>query len=75
MSYRLGKVHVYVTPSQPATRFVDTYSGKRFWTYRARRCWLTDCCRRRRWAKYVRVRVYYDTIHRFCKDGHGCNAR
>ena len=76
MSYMLGKVHVYVNPSQPATRFVDDCGPKPFWsTCRARRLWWTDCCRTRRWAKYVRVQVYYDTIHRFCKDGHGCHAR
>ena len=75
MSYMLGKVHVYVAASQPATRFVDRHSGKAFWSRcNPRRLWWCDCCRKRRWAKYVRVQVYYDGIRRWCAPGHGCKA-
>jgi hypothetical protein len=75
VSYMLGNVHVYVQPGQPMTRFVDRHGLRPIW-FRCkphRQCW-TDCCRKRRWAKYVRVQVYYSHIVRFCADGHGCKV-
>jgi len=67
------RVHLFNALSQPATRFVDRNIDPPTWfRYSARRLFWTDCCRRQRWAKYVRVQVYYDTIHRFCAGGHGC---
>jgi hypothetical protein len=75
MSYQVGKVHVYVERSQPATRFVDRNGPRPTWfRCSARTPWWTDCCDKRRWAKYVRVQVYFDKIHRFCANGHGCKA-
>jgi len=72
----VSNVHIYVASSQPATRFkVDVGSVKPFWVKRAARslvgCW---CCRKRRWAKHVRVQVYYDSIRYWCAPGHGCKA-
>ena len=65
--------HLYTVPSQPATRFVDRSMARPIW-FRCdpRRLWWTDCCGQRRWAKYVRVQVYYDGVRRWCADGHGC---
>lgn len=71
----MNSLHVYVSPSQPATRFVDDVGGHRRWfRCAARRLWWTDCCRTRRWAQYVRVQVYYDEVYRSCAPGHGCHA-
>lgn len=75
MSYMLRGVHVYVEPGQPATRYVDRLSGRARWfRCNPRRLWWTDCCSKKRWAKYVRVCVYYDGIHRFCAKGRGCKT-
>ena len=75
MSYTLGHVHIYVEPGQPATRYCDPRGPKptRYLCAR-RKLWWTDCCRKRRWAAYVRVQVYYDTINRTCAQGHGCHS-
>lgn len=68
-----SKVHLFVERSQPATRFVNPHGARAFWTRRKPQQLIpTDCCRRRRWAKYVRVQVYYDGIRRWCAPGHGC---
>jgi len=68
-------IHIYRADEQPATRFVDRNPPKPIvFRCHPRKLWWTDCCRRRRWAKYVRVQVYYDAIHRFCADGHGCRS-
>lgn len=70
-----SELHIYTVPSQPATRFVDNHGPRPMWF----RCkphlllWV-DCCGRRRWAKYVRVQVYYDHIRRSCAPGHGCRS-
>lgn len=69
-------VHVYSAPLQPATRyFDDVMMGKEnhFWTELADRhqlyCWN---CRVKRWAKYLSVQVFYDSIRFWCKPGYGC---
>lgn len=69
-------VHIYRAALQPATRFVDRCAGKPHW-FRCspRKLWWTDCCRKRRWAKYVQVGVYYDCIRRLCAEGHGCKVK
>lgn len=69
-------IHIYRAPYQPATRFAIHLDGqeRRWIRCSPRRPVWTDCCRKRRWAKYVRVQVYYDQIARFCKKGCGCKA-
>lgn len=66
-------IHLYVAQTQSAANFVDNNSDPPT-TFRCdpRRLWWTDCCRKRRWAKYVCVQVYYDGIRRWCVAGHGC---
>ena len=72
----MSDVHIFTAPAQPATRFVDRHGPRPMW-FRNKPRWqlFTDCCRQRRWAKYVRVQVHYDCIHRFCADGHGCRKK
>ena len=68
-------VHIYTAPSQPATRFVDRNGDKPVWfRCNPRRMWWTHCCHKRRWAKHVRVQVYYDALYIWCAKGHGCKA-
>lgn len=65
-------VHLYRALTQPATRFVVDLDGPHWITYPDRKRLPTDCCRRWRWAKYVVVQAYYDSIRRWCAPGHGC---
>lgn len=70
------EIHIYTRPFQPATRYVDDCSGHVFWTrHRARHALWAGCCQQRRWAKYLRVQVYYDQLVFSCKPGHGCRAK
>lgn len=65
--------HIYTAALQPATRFVDRNSERPMhFHFKPRKLIATDCCRKRRWAKYVRVRVFYDGMSRWCAEGHGC---
>lgn len=71
-------LHIYSAPSQPFTRYVDpTLKAMGFRRYvfrthpRAQR--VCHGCRRRRWAKHLRIQVYYDMVHIFCMDG--CKRR
>jgi len=68
-------VHIYTADLQPATDFVDRCGSiiMRFHT-EPRSLLRTDCCRKWRWAKYVRVQVYYDGLKWWCADGHGCKT-
>ncbi len=69
-------IHLYTVPSQPATRFVDRNAPKPMWfTYKPRFLFWTECCHQLRWAKYVRVQVFYDGLRRWCAPGHGCKKR
>ena len=71
------KIHIYTASDQPATRYRDTNGPGRPMIFRCspRTLWYTDCCGLRRWAKYVRVQVFYDKILRTCAKGHGCEAK
>ncbi len=71
----MSNLHIYRAPFQPATGF-RVYAGDKshFFRNKARAPMFTDCCLSWRWAKYVRVQVYYDGIRRWCKPGHGCKA-
>jgi hypothetical protein len=70
-------LRIYAESSQPMTRFTDPHvpGEPLVITMDPRRQVFTDCCRKRRWAKNVRVQVYYDCLHRFCADGHGCRRK
>ncbi len=63
--------HIYVTGSQPATRWVDPYDGRTcgFSPRRQIRC---TACGQRRWAQYMVTQVYYDQQPFFCAPGRGC---
>lgn len=70
-----SELHIYTVPSQPATRFVDDYGPGRIWfRCKPRQLCRADCCGTLRWAKYVRVQVFYDRIYRSCSAGHGCRS-
>lgn len=79
MGYMVGNVHVYVEPSQPATDYTDPnlpeHMRRHHFRCSPRGLWRTDCCGKRRWAKYVRVQVYYDHINRSCAPGRGCRVK
>ena len=65
-------VHVYRAKDQPATNFVDhcPFGGKptRFRRKPRALLWCSSCGRQR-WAKNLRVQVYYDCIRFFCSGG------
>lgn len=66
-------VHFYTRPSQPATRYADDCMGKRIWLRNpGGRLLPTSCCNRRRHARNLLVKVYYDSTPLFCRDGTGC---
>ena len=69
-------VHLFTARWQPATLFVDSNMayGEEPMVFEHPPRSLIPChdCRRRRWAEYVEVQVYYDTIVQRCKAGHGC---
>ncbi len=69
-------VHIYRAAYQPATLFkLDMIPNKPHWIRnKARAPMFTNCCLSWRWAKYVRVQVFYDGIRRYCRPGHGCKA-
>lgn len=67
--------HVYAADSQPMTRFTDPEVPGASWSFHPRHQIPTDCCGKRRWAKYVRVKVYYDCINRSCAEGRGCRVK
>lgn len=73
-------LHIHTAPSQPATRFVDwsvsdILGRKVTMQYRRRRQFWAGCCRKRRWAAYLNVQVYYDMTRFTCKPGKGCKRR
>lgn len=57
-------IHIYTAPAQPATCFTFHLAP--------RATLYTDCCRVRRQARFVLVRVYYDWFEKECAPGHGC---
>jgi len=69
----MSNVHIYTAPLQSATQFVDRNIKPPIWHRNKPRtpihCWA---CWRRRWAKYLRVQVYYDSIRFWCAPGRGC---
>ncbi len=71
----MGNVHRFVAESQPATCFIDRLTGEpHCFHFGPHALFFTRCCKRRRWAQYVRVQVYYDGLYAFCAEGHGCKA-
>lgn len=69
-------VRVYTARHQPATRFCDVVNGRPLWFQcRRRALQQTACCRRRRWAVYTTVQVYYDSILYWCRPGRGCRGK
>lgn len=71
-------VHIYDAARQPATRWRDTslpapHNG-RFHRERPHRLLWTFCCQRRRQARYLDVKVFYDQVATYCRDGHGCTV-
>ena len=62
--------HLYISESQPATRFLDANLDPPLEVVlnprRVLTCWS---CGRRRWAANLEVRVYYDCVQFFCAGG------
>lgn len=66
-------VHIYTRPQQPATLFHSYLLTKRHTTRINPRATVpTSCCRKRRWAKYCTVQVFYDMVPFWCRPGKGC---
>lgn len=69
----MSDIHLYSAEAQPATRFrVDLSDRPHHVTFSPHRTLLTVCCRRRRQAKNLLVKAYYDTWHFYCRPGTGC---
>jgi hypothetical protein len=72
----MPEIHIYSASTQPATRFVDRCGEKPIWfRYKPHTIFFTECCLAWRWAKYVRVQVYYDGLRRWCVEGRGCKQK
>jgi len=67
----MNTVHVYVSPRQPLTKYVDHNFPKpmKFRT-NPRKKFSCDACGRRRWAKNLVIQVYYDMSRISCAEGH-----
>jgi len=67
--------HIFRADTQPATRYRIDIGGWSLWLRNPRRRLIyAACCRRRRIARNLSVRAYYDD-HRFtCVDGKGCKS-
>lgn len=63
-------MHLFTAASQPATRFVDrTMTGRTFWfRFGPQKLFWCKGCGRRRWAKNMRVQVFYDGWRFWCKE-------
>ena len=76
-----GNIHIYDRPRQPATRWVDVVGlpggrAKRIVVRNsAHRLLPTSCCHRRRPAKNLDVKAFYDGVYAYCRAGKGCNVR
>lgn len=69
-------LHIYRAASQPATLYVDRHGPQALWTLNdPRKKIRAFCCRKLRWAKYLTVQVYYDSIMFWCREGCGCKAK
>lgn len=58
-------IHVFTASLQDATNFVVDGHRFRCGPRALRRCWR---CGKLRWAKSVRVQVFYDSIRYWCKN-------
>jgi len=67
----MSRLHVYVNPRQPLTKYVD-HNFPKPQTFRTnpRKKFSCMVCGRRRWAKNLVVQVYYDMTRITCKEGH-----
>lgn len=64
-------VHIYIAESQPLTCWRDPCAPRRARRHRnnPRKCALCGTCGRRRWARDLRIQVYYDLLRIFCAEG------
>lgn len=68
-------LHIYTAPGQPLTRYVDDCAGRKFRrVIKHKPLELLYCmiCRKRRRAKNLRIKVYYDCTRIFCADKMQC---
>jgi hypothetical protein len=71
--YTPQEIHVYTAGRQPAHDFTDRCGDRPLRiTYSKRKKLRAHCCGKLRHAGNLWVQVYYDSIHRWCKDGCGC---
>jgi hypothetical protein len=70
-------LHVYTARVQRATHYIDDVLPNVRFRVRHKPRELLWCqkCRKRRWAKYLTVQVYYDATFFWCADGHGCSRK
>lgn len=64
-------VHIYRAADQPLTHYTIDFGDGRKATYdtNPRAAYHCHNCHRRRWAKNLRIQVYYDTSCIFCAGG------
>lgn len=66
-------VHIYTTNKQPATDYIDQCGEVDFrGGFAPEKRIYTDCCGKKRKAKYCIVQCYYDGLNVWCADGRGC---
>jgi hypothetical protein len=70
-------VHVFVESAQPATAYRDSHGPmpKKVWRCNPRRLIHCHLCGRKRWAKNMVVKVYYDCSQYFCREEAKCRRR
>lgn len=71
----MSTLHIYTAPLQPATHFVDANVDPPMTiTVAPRKLIYTECCNRRRQARYIVVQCYFDCTRRWCAPGRGCKG-
>ena len=82
----MSTLHIFDRPRQPAIRWLDyvnvpmtkrgvvvTWSRRRFvHTNKPGTLLPTFCCRRRRPARNLDVKAFYDGVYVYCRSGKGC---
>jgi hypothetical protein len=68
-------VHIYTAQVQPLTRYVDDvhYESTHVWEIPADERFTCCNCGRKRQARFMSIRVYYDASYIFCTER--CQAR
>jgi hypothetical protein len=64
-------IHIFTAPSQPATDWLDEFTGKQM-GFEPDKILTPQCCNKERPAKDCVVQAYYDGLSVWCAQGKGC---